>query len=98
MVDVQARSVAELLRLRQRHPGAQVVVVSHAAALRAVTSHFLGLPLDLALRLEVDRGSQAELWLGDETARLRSWSVGVPCASADNAVRASRSTRSTSTA
>lgn len=97
MGDVQARAVGELLRLRELHPGEEIAVVSHAAVLRTVACHFLGLSLDLALRLEVDPGSQAELWLGEETARFRSWNVRPLCSRPERAERTARSTRSTST-
>lgn len=96
MAEFQARSAAEILRIRERHPAEEVVVVSHAAVLRALACHFLGLSLDLARRLDVGRGRQAELWVGDETARLRSWNVR-PCPSTESAERTSASTRSTST-
>lgn len=54
MLSVQARTVAELERLRLLHPEAHVAVVSHADVIRALLAHLLGAPLDLLLRLHVD--------------------------------------------
>jgi broad specificity phosphatase PhoE len=56
--EVLTRALGELLRIEQRHRGQSLVaVVSHADVLRAAISHFLGMPLDLMLRLELDPAS-----------------------------------------
>jgi broad specificity phosphatase PhoE len=56
--EVLTRTLGELHRIEQRHPGRSLVaVVSHADVLRAAISHFLGMPLDLMLRLELDPAS-----------------------------------------
>lgn len=54
MLAVQARTVAELERLRALHKDARVAIVSHADVIRAVLAHLLGAPLDLLLRLHLD--------------------------------------------
>ena len=71
MSTVQARVVGELLGLRDAHPDATVVVVSHADPIRSALAHFLGVPLDLMLRLSVDPASTSALELGDWGATLR---------------------------
>jgi broad specificity phosphatase PhoE len=56
--EVLTRTLVELHRIEQRHPGRSlVVVVSHADVLRAAISHLLGMPLDFMLRLELDPAS-----------------------------------------
>ena len=56
--EVLTRALGELLRIERRHPGRSLVaVISHADVLRAAISHFLGMPLDLMLRLELDPAS-----------------------------------------
>jgi probable phosphoglycerate mutase len=46
MAEVQRRVVAHLERVRDRHPGAIVVVVSHCDVIRAALLHYRGEPLD----------------------------------------------------
>jgi len=57
MLEAQSRIVAALDRLAGKHAGKAVVVVSHADMIRAALAHWLGMPLDLMLRLEVDPAS-----------------------------------------
>lgn len=72
--EVQARAVAELLRLRDVHPSSTVVVFSHAAPIRAALGYFLGMPLDMLHRLEISTASVSEIELEEWGARV--WSVG----------------------
>lgn len=51
--EMQARMVAALGRLVERHPGQVVVAVSHADPIRVALAHALGMPLDLFQRLQV---------------------------------------------
>jgi broad specificity phosphatase PhoE len=46
MAEVQRRAVAHLERVRDRLPGAIVVVVSHCDVIRAALLHYRGQPLD----------------------------------------------------
>ena len=57
MLAVQARMVAELEALAARHPGAVVAAVSHGDPIRAALLHYLGTPLDLFERIEVQPAS-----------------------------------------
>lgn len=70
MLEVQARAVREVLRLREVHAGARVGLVSHADVLRAVLCYFLGMPLDLALRIEISPASVSLLVLFDDGANV----------------------------
>lgn len=53
MLETQARAIAGLLELRQRHGNDTIAIVSHADVIRAVLGHVLGMPLDNLLRLEI---------------------------------------------
>jgi broad specificity phosphatase PhoE len=70
-VEVLARMAVELTELRDRHADGIVAVVGHADPLRAALAHFIGVPLDLARRFELDTGSVTRLDLWPEDASLR---------------------------
>ena len=53
-IEVQCRAVSELEKMSQRHPGARVVVVSHADVIKAVLA-YVG-------RTSVDRLQEIEIW------------------------------------
>lgn len=57
MLEVQSRAVSELLHISQRDTDRAIVVVSHADVIKAVLAYFLGIPLDLAYRLEIGLAS-----------------------------------------
>ncbi len=63
--EVQERAVSALESLRRAHAGLAVVVVSHADVIRAALAHYLGLPLDNLLRLEISPASVSTLAVGD---------------------------------
>jgi probable phosphoglycerate mutase len=63
MLQVQSRAVLFLQGLRNQFPGEQIAVVSHGDVIRAVLLYYLGMPLDLILRLEVSPGSISVLRL-----------------------------------
>jgi probable phosphomutase (TIGR03848 family) len=52
-VDMQARIVACLERLRSAHPGETIVAVSHADPIRAAVAHAMGTHLDLFQRVVI---------------------------------------------
>jgi probable phosphoglycerate mutase len=70
IIDVQARMVGLLRRLAREHAETSVVVVGHADPLRAAVAYFLGVPVDMILRLEIDPGSVSVLDLGSESVKL----------------------------
>lgn len=57
MAAVQARVLDELLLIGSAHPESTVVVVGHADPWRMALAYFLGVPLDMAHRIEVAVGS-----------------------------------------
>lgn len=70
MLEVQARAVAALERLRASHREDRVAVVSHSDVLRAAIAYYVGIALDLLLRIEVDPASVSTLVVTDWGARL----------------------------
>lgn len=70
MLDAQLRAVGALLDLRAPYAGKAVVVVSHADVIKAVASYFIGVPLDLAQRLEIAPASITTLALDADGVRL----------------------------
>jgi probable phosphoglycerate mutase len=65
----QSRMLAELCRLRDAHPNEAIAVVGHGDPLRSALAGFVGMPLDLARRLELAPASVTRLDLsrGDAT-------------------------------
>lgn len=57
VVDVQKRAVAAIEKIRKKHEGQRVLVVSHADVTKAILVHYLGLSLDLLQKVGCDNGS-----------------------------------------
>jgi probable phosphoglycerate mutase len=53
MLEVQQRAVVRLLQLAEEHPSASLAIVSHGDVIRAALMYFLGMPIDLFLRVDV---------------------------------------------
>jgi broad specificity phosphatase PhoE len=71
MLEVLSRTLKEFERLQGLHPdGSLVAIVSHADVLRGVIAHFLGMPLDLLLRLELGPASVSMVELRSYGPRL----------------------------
>lgn len=62
---IQARVVSEMIRLKDQFPGEHIVLVSHGDPIRAALCHWLGIPLDFMIRLEVAPGSTSVVLLGE---------------------------------
>ena len=69
MVAVQARAVAKVRELRTQH--SFVAIFTHADIIRAVLAHFLGVHLDLFLRIEIDPASASWIELYEAAVRVR---------------------------
>lgn len=69
MLEVQVRAIRRLNELRGRHHF--VVIVTHGDVVRAVMAHFLGMHLDLFLRIEIDPASLSLLEYGEDFAIVR---------------------------
>ena len=70
LLEVQTRAVAALDRLRARHPGEMIALISHGDVLKAVIGHYAGIPIDLLERLEIDPASVSVVAVHDWGARL----------------------------
>ncbi len=70
MLEVQARMVTALEGMRERHPDAAVAVFSHADAIRAAVVHYLGMPIDLVDRIEIEPASITVLRLEESIAQI----------------------------
>jgi broad specificity phosphatase PhoE len=73
--EVQARMVAEVEDWQNRQPDGLVALVGHGDPLKAVIAHFLGLPIDHLLRMEITPASVSLLEVGLWGARL----LGLNC-------------------
>jgi probable phosphomutase (TIGR03848 family) len=56
-LEVQTRMVEAFEGIRRRHPDSVVAVFSHGDPIRAILLHYLGMPLDLMHRIEVEPAS-----------------------------------------
>jgi probable phosphoglycerate mutase len=65
MVEVQQRMVAEIERLRKEYPHGTLAVISHADPIKSVLAHYVGIPLDFFLRLEISLTSVSAIAIGD---------------------------------
>jgi broad specificity phosphatase PhoE len=70
MLEVQARAVSTLLRLRAEHPDERVLLVTHGDVIKAIVAYVLGMPLDFYDRLDIAPASITQLELHPHTVRL----------------------------
>jgi probable phosphoglycerate mutase len=76
-MEVQARMLAAVTRLVERHRGGTIVVVSHADPIKTLVAHALGTPLDLFQRLVVAPASITVMaWRREAPAVLTLNSLG----------------------
>jgi broad specificity phosphatase PhoE len=71
MLDVQTRVVAEIERLRRLYPEQTLALFSHGDPIRALITYYLGMPLDLLLRLEISSASVTEFEIDDWHVRFQ---------------------------
>jgi probable phosphoglycerate mutase len=72
MIEVQARVVSYLERLRRLYESARLILVSHSDVIKAAILFHIGVSLDLFSRIEVAPGSISTLIIGDWGAKLVS--------------------------
>lgn len=65
MLDTQARMVRLVEELRRKHSGV-VALFSHGDPIKGALAHYLGTPLDLFRRIDVDPGSISAVQITDE--------------------------------
>lgn len=70
MLEVQARIVVEMGRLRNLHPDETIALVSHGDLIRSAVAYYVGIPLDLFHRIEISLASVSVLSLKEYGARL----------------------------
>jgi probable phosphoglycerate mutase len=69
-IEVQARFVAALERLRHRHDGETIAVFSHADPIKSALLFYLGASLESLSRLDIEPASVSALQLSDTGARV----------------------------
>lgn len=68
MLDVQRRVLTKVDQLRNRHR--MVAIFTHGDVIRAALVYFLGLPIDLLLRIEIDLASVSSVSLSEDFIRV----------------------------
>jgi len=76
LLEMQARSVLAVERLREAHPGQTVAVCSHADVIKALACHYLGMHLDLFQRVVVSPASVTAFAFGPVPYLVRLNDVG----------------------
>lgn len=70
VTEAQLRAVRGLDKLRCAHPSGTVAVVTHADVIRATLAYYLGMPIDLMLRLEITPASVSTIRLDDAFVQI----------------------------
>jgi probable phosphoglycerate mutase len=70
LIEVQARAVALLGELQQRHPGQTVALVSHGDVIRVALAHQLGIAIDFIMRFDIAPASISALELHERGPRV----------------------------
>ncbi|EIM24965.1 histidine phosphatase family protein [Microvirga lotononidis] len=70
MLEVQARVVGAMERMRNRHAERSVILVSHSDVIKAALLYHLGMPIDAYTRIEVEPASTSTLVIGDWGSKL----------------------------
>jgi len=68
--EVQSRAVAGVEALRIEHPNTVVAVFAHGDVIRTTLAHYLGIPLDLFQRINIQTASVSVLMFHDETPSI----------------------------
>jgi broad specificity phosphatase PhoE len=66
MIEVQARMARESEEIRMRHPDETVALVSHGDPLRSLVAYYLGIPIDLIQRFEINLASVTTIRFDDD--------------------------------
>jgi broad specificity phosphatase PhoE len=75
MIEVQARFVFEIERLRAEFSNHTVAIVSHGDPLKSVLMYYLGVSLDHFQRFEIETASWSIICLDDWNARLLGFNL-----------------------
>jgi broad specificity phosphatase PhoE len=71
MLEVQARVISLVERAFDRHRADIVAMVTHADVIRVALAYFLGVPIDLSLRLEISPASISIVALDQDGPSVR---------------------------
>ena len=69
-IEVQARFVTAMERLRHAHPDQTVALFSHADPIKAALFYYLGITLDNLSRLDIQPASISAIQLSDQDAKV----------------------------
>lgn len=70
MLEAQARIVEAMNRLHERHRDQCIALFSHGDIIKAAVAYWLGVPLDLFLRIEISPASVSMVSLTDDGPRM----------------------------
>lgn len=68
--EAQARMVRFMIRLHEEQPDGLIALVSHSDVIKAALVYFLGMPLDLMHRIEIDQASVSAVAFEEWTTRV----------------------------
>jgi probable phosphomutase (TIGR03848 family) len=71
ILEIQKRAVNGLEELKKENPFESMVIVSHGDVIRSLIAYYLGIPLDLFQRIEVEPASISILTLEDYAPKIR---------------------------
>ncbi|WP_207478354.1 histidine phosphatase family protein [Arenibaculum pallidiluteum] len=78
MAEAQLRAIGLCQRLSIEQPDARIVLFSHADIIRSVLAFWLGMPLDLLLRLDIDPASVSRVELAPWGPRILAVNETLP--------------------
>lgn len=65
MLEIQARIISRMQKLKEQHPNEIVALVSHGDVIKAAVAYCLGVPLDMFQRIEISPASVSLVGLTD---------------------------------
>jgi broad specificity phosphatase PhoE len=71
MVEIQSRMIAGIQKICSRHPGETIAVFSHNDPIKSVIAYYLGVSLDLFLRIEISTTSVSVISIYENGAVVR---------------------------
>lgn len=70
IIQVQARMITGLNKLINKYPGETIAIVSHGDPIRTVFLYYLGMPIDMILRIKINTASISVLKLSEGSASV----------------------------
>ncbi len=75
MVEVQSRMVSKIMSLQEKHQGQNVAIFSHNDSIKSVLAFFLGVSLDMFLRIRIDTGSISIIVVSPDCAFVKGINI-----------------------